>query len=502
MPSRRLAAPSRQKRRINRCICPANPYANNSDWYEPRWVRLVPGNLRMTRYPVVFVLVTAVAASIYGCSSKQPAPATASNTQAVQSVGVVVEPKQTVPVTAEPNTATPTPLTIDSAEPNQAVKVVEVPTAEPTVSQTEVDESAVCQCEDDGPLHPESNEQAERTAEPNQPSEPNQPNAPVTKPIEPNEPKTTKPEPNDVPGKKVEPNEPNNVVVADANAVTPTKVEPIVADVNDVKTPIEPNKVTPKAIVDFHDKCAAIFKEYVKDNGLVDYKTLRRKRLDLRAVLEEFNKLDRKTYESWSREDKIAFWINAYNLKMLDILAENYPIQPKSRFHSVVWGPNSIRHIEGIWTRHKFLVMDEEFTLSAVEKQFFSKEFAEPRVYLALTRASLSGPPLRNEPYYGHRLHEQLDDQARKFLANPLALKIDPDKQKVYLSALFQVTMYGQEFLNKYAIDRKFKDQEPVTRSVLNFITNYISRQDVAFLELGNYTIQYIGYNWTINDAP
>jgi len=146
--------------------------------------------------------------------------------------------------------------------------------------------------------------------------------------------------------------------------------------------------------------------------------------------------------------------------------------------------------------------MDEEFTLSAVEKQFFSKEFAEPRVYLALTRASLSGPPLRNEPYYGHRLHEQLDDQARKFLANPLAFKIDPDKQKVYLSALFQVTMYGQEFLNKYAIDRKFKDQEPATRAVLNFITNYISRQDIAFLELGNYTIQYIGYNWTINDAP
>ena len=464
------------------------------------------------RYPVVFVVLTAIAVGIHGCSSKQPAPGTPSNTQGVQPVSVAVAPKQTAPVIAEPNTATPAPQTIASPEPNQAPRVAEVPTvepnepqtqaAEPTVSQPKADEPAVCQCEDDGPVHPDPNEQAERTTEPNQPTGSREPNTPAAKPIEPNEPKTTEPEPNDVPGKKVEPNEPNNVVVADANVVTPAKVEPIVADANDVKTPIEPNKVTPKAIVDFHDKCAAIFKEYVKDNGLVDYKTLRRKRLDLRAVLEEFNKLDRKTYDSWSRQDKIAFWINAYNLKMLDIIAENYPIQPKSRFHSVVWGPNSIRHIEGIWTKHKFLVMDEEFTLSAVEKQFFSKEFAEPRVYLALTRASLSGPPLRNEPYYGHRLHEQLDDQARKFLANPLAFKIDPDKQKVYLSALFQVTMYGQEFLNKYAIDRKFKDQEPATRAVLNFITNYISRQDVAFLELGNYTIQYIGYNWTINDAP
>jgi len=108
---------------------------------------------------------------------------------------------------------------------------------------------------------------------------------------------------------------------------------------------------------------------------------------------------------------------------------------------------------------------------------------------------------LRNEPYYGHKLNKQLDDQAKKFLAGPLAFKIDKQKGKVYLSAIFQKPEYGKEFLGKYGTDKKFKGKEPETRAVLNFITNYVSEDTKTFLELGNYTVQFMAYNWTINDG-
>jgi len=263
--------------------------------------------------------------------------------------------------------------------------------------------------------------------------------------------------------------------------------------------PLKPPKAKPRPIISFHNKCADILENYVDDKGMVDYKTLKRRKTELNQLLDEFAKLDPNEYNSWPQEDKIAFWLNAYNIKMLEIVVDNYPIQ-SSRILRIFWGPDSIRHIKGIWDKYKFIVMDEEFTLKEIEQRFFRREFDEPRVFLAISYASLSSPPLRNEPYYGCRLYEQLDDQTRKFLSSPLAFRIDREKHIVHLSAIFHPTWYGKEFISKYGTDKKFKDQPPSLRAVLNFATNYISQQDVAFLEVENYSVEYINYNWRLNE--
>lgn len=255
-----------------------------------------------------------------------------------------------------------------------------------------------------------------------------------------------------------------------------------------------------ESAMSFHNKCGEIFENYVDERGIVDYKTLRRKRHELTAVLQQFNKLNPKEYKSWTKEDKIAFWINAYNLNKLGIVTDNYPITPASGFHDLYhWGPNSIRHIESQITRYKFIVMGEEFTFAGVERRFFRKEFDDPRIFFALTGACVSSPPLRNEPYFGYKLNDQLEDQAKKFLSSRLAFRIDREKEKVYLSAMFQISSYGGEFVEKYAIDSKFKGQALATRAVLNFISNYISIQDASFLEVGNYTVKFMSYDWTID---
>jgi len=233
---------------------------------------------------------------------------------------------------------------------------------------------------------------------------------------------------------------------------------------------------------------------------MVNYRQLRRNRLELAGLLNEFNDLEPDRYKSWSREDKIAFWINVYNLQKIKIVTDNYPIK-SSRILRVLWGLNDLRHIEKDITQYKFLVMDEEFTFKKIEQRFFRQEFDDPRICLALSDACLSSPPLRNEPYYGSRLDEQLDDQVRKFLSSPLAFKIDRDKNRVYLSAVFEQGRFGNEFVEKYSIDRKFKDHPPEVRAVLNFVSKYISDRDVSFLEVGNYSIHYMKYDWTINDG-
>jgi hypothetical protein len=313
---------------------------------------------------------------------------------------------------------------------------------------------------------------------------------------EPNEVEPSKAEPNEVDPAKAEPNE-VDPAKTEPNEVDPTKAEP-----NEVEHP----KPKPPTKVSFHDKCAPILKKFVNNKGMVDYRKLKLKRLELTQLLTQFARLDPNEYNSWPKEDKIAFWINAYNIKMLKIIVYNYPIKSYPLLRPFPgWGPNSIQHIDkriGGIGKQKLMVMGEEFTLSAVERLFFREKFDEPRVFFAISGACLSSPPLRNEPYYGHKLYKQLDDQTKKFLAGPHAFKINRDKQRVYLSTIFQpTTWYGKDFISKYGTDKKFKDQQPAIRAVLNFLTNYISRQDVSFLELKNYSVKYITYDWRLNDS-
>jgi hypothetical protein len=311
---------------------------------------------------------------------------------------------------------------------------------------------------------------------------------------EPNEVEITKDEPNEVELTKDEPNE------VEITIDEPNEVEITIDEPNEV----EPPKTKPPTKVAFHDKCAPIFKTFVNDKGMVDYRKLKLKRPELTQLLHEFARLDPNEYNSWPKEDKIAFWINAYNVKMLKTIVYNYPIKPY-RILLLLWGPDSIRHIDkridGI-NKQKFTVKQEEFTLQRVVEDVFRKQFDEPRVFFAISGACLSSPPLRNEPYYGHKLYKQLDDQTKRFIAGTRAFKIDKAKKTVHLSAILQpTTWYGNDFISKFGTNKKFKDQKPAIRAVLNFLSNYIPKQDVPFLEMENYSVKPIKYDWRINDS-
>jgi len=318
-----------------------------------------------------------------------------------------------------------------------------------------------------------------------------QPSQPEPKP----EPEKTEPAPSTP--KQTEPNIPEQITPE------PEKTEPEKIETPQTKT----TKTTLLSADSFNDRFTDFFDTYVNKDGLVDYYTLRRKQSVLKKLLDEFAKLNRKDYNAWSKNDKIAFWINAYNIQMIKIIIDNYPIQ-STRYHRVFWPATSIRHIKpwnmiGVkkWDEYKFLVMDEEFVLSEIKKRFFIDEFAEPKIFFALSHASLSGPLMHNKPYYGGTLQQQLDQQIKKNLSSPLALQIDRQKQVVYLSAIFEDSWDGPHFVKNYATNKKFKAQTPITRAVLNFISKYIPAHDVSFLEVGNYNVKYIKYGWRLNET-
>jgi len=312
-------------------------------------------------------------------------------------------------------------------------------------------------------------------------------------------------QPNEVEQDVSEPNEAKHPK-AESDVSEPNKAEPPEPEPPKIQHPkAEPNELKPLPRVSFHDKCADILSNFVNDKGMVDYQKLRMKRPMLKKLLREFENLDRNKYNSWPKEDKIAFWTNIYNMQMLKIIVDNYPINSSWYERVFWWPPTSVRYIDkdiGGINKQKFAVMNEEFTLARIEDRFFREEFAEPRVFFAISSASHSSPPLRNEPYYGHSLYKQLEDQVKKFLSSTkYGFRINREKKRVYLSALLDPTWYGKDFISKYATNKRFKDKAPAVRAVLNFVTKYIPKQDVFFLERENYSVRYMDYDWRLNDS-
>jgi hypothetical protein len=297
--------------------------------------------------------------------------------------------------------------------------------------------------------------------------------------------------------KQVEPNITAPVPEPNEKPAVIETPEPEPAESNLPETkPAEAEKTSPDKLCKMDSE---FLNKYVDKDGFVDYRTLIRKKPELLDLLDSFKAVSRQEYNSWSQDDKIAFWINAYNLELTKIILDNYPIQ-SSRMLRLFWPPNSIRHIKGVWDEKKFILLGEEFTLKQVEERFFVNEFGDPMVFFAISYASVSGPPLENKAYCGPDLSAQLDEQTKRFLAGPHAIKIDRQNQVVYLSSIFKSTWHGNSFLSKYGTDLKFKQQEPDVRAVLNFLIKYLPPQDVDYLETGDYTVEYLGYDWAINE--
>jgi hypothetical protein len=300
------------------------------------------------------------------------------------------------------------------------------------------------------------------------------------------------------------PVDPNGVGEDESSADVPVNAA---IESENVPTPREPNAVAAReeespAWAAFRDPYAEILSTYVREDGLVDYGSLRRRRLDLKPILAVLDELDPNVYRGWSRQEQLAFWIDACNLKMVEIIARNYPIE-SSWWLRLTWPPSDIRHIEGIWTDYRFIVMEEEFTLAEVERRFFRRHFDDPRVFLAITYACRSSPSLDRRPYLEdpNDLERRLDEQVKRFLASPEGFRIDRRNGVVRLSALFKPSWRGKEFLARYGTDKKFKSRDPETRAVLSFLTNYLPRQDVEFLEVENYALEYLNFDWRLNDT-
>jgi hypothetical protein len=240
---------------------------------------------------------------------------------------------------------------------------------------------------------------------------------------------------------------------------------------------------------------------YVQDSR-VDYTALKYGRAPLDLYLDQLAGVAVDQFAGWPEAEQIAYLINAYNAYVLETVIDHYPIEGSSFFKKLTspnrfgFPENSIRHIDGAFDRIRHEVAGTEMTLDEIEQAALLTRFNEPRVHFALVGAAVSGPPLREEAYRGERLHEQLDEQGRRFLNDPRHNRFEIERRRVHLSKIFD--WHGEDF-ERFANESGYERDSKIN-GVLNFVSRYLRDRATAFLQSGEYSVQFESYDWTLND--
>jgi hypothetical protein len=169
-----------------------------------------------------------------------------------------------------------------------------------------------------------------------------------------------------------------------------------------------------------HDKFNALLKKYVSKNGNVNYKGFKNDRILLSNYIQSLSENTPKN--DWSKEDKLAYWINAYNAMTIDFILRHYPLK-------------SIKDINNPWDKRYWKLGDKWYNLNEIEHEILRK-MNEPRIHFAIVCASVSCPKLQNEVFTASNLDEQLTNATKEFLAD--TSKNNISENNIKLSKIFQ----------------------------------------------------------------
>jgi hypothetical protein len=245
---------------------------------------------------------------------------------------------------------------------------------------------------------------------------------------------------------------------------------------------------TPSTADPLHRPFDQLLDLYVRD-GLVYYRAVRSDRARLDRYVAALGSVSSATYDGWSREQKLAFWLNAYNAFTLQTAVRNYP--PPG---------NSLRKVPGAFDKTPHRAAGRTVTLDGIEETILP-EFRDPRVYFALGRGAVDSGRLRSEAYTSARLEQQLASQTRDFLQRHNHFHVDPLSDEVAVSAIFG--WHEAEFVQAYADAPEaasFASRSPIERAILALADPVLLPSEREFVQKGQFKVVYREFDWGLND--
>lgn len=150
-----------------------------------------------------------------------------------------------------------------------------------------------------------------------------------------------------------------------------------------------------------------------------------------------------------NKEEKLAFYINAYNILALKTVVDHWPLDSIKDVGSL---------ISPVWGKPAGNIGGDTVSLDDIENKIL-RTLGEPRIHFAIVCASVSCPDLRNTPYTASTLDVQLDEQVRRFLGNPdKGLRIGKDSIEIsrifdWFAKDFKASGGIDAFIRRYRLD-------------------------------------------------
>ncbi len=204
-----------------------------------------------------------------------------------------------------------------------------------------------------------------------------------------------------------------------------------------------------------------LLKKHVSATGKVNYKNLKQEKSALETYIKTLS--DNVPADSWSKNEKFAFWINAYNALTLKTIVDNYPL-------------SSITKLDGgkTWDVKRYKLGDKTYSLNDIENNIL-RPMGDARIHFAINCAAKSCPPLLNKAFTAKELNALLESRTKKFVNDPKAnLLMKGDEIKI--SKIFD--WYGKDFYN-----------------IPDFINRYAISKVKSDVKIG-----YTEYDWSLNE--
>ena len=166
------------------------------------------------------------------------------------------------------------------------------------------------------------------------------------------------------------------------------------------------------------------------------------------------------------KNDKLAFWINVYNIAAIKVVIVN----------SI---PSSIKDagslFQPVWKKEAINVGSKIYSLGEIEHEILRK-MNQPLIHFGIVCASLSCPDLILEAYRPETVIPQLETNTKDFLQNETkGMKLNGTKKNVELTAIFK--WFKDDF--KYGVPQ--------------FVKQY------SGIDITGYKIRYMDYSWKLN---
>ncbi|UII74680.1 DUF547 domain-containing protein [Flagellimonas sp. HMM57] len=211
-----------------------------------------------------------------------------------------------------------------------------------------------------------------------------------------------------------------------------------------------------------HDSWNALLKKYVDDDGNVDYVGLKNNSTGLDGYLKQLGQ--NPPSSSWSKNERLAFYINLYNAATVKLILDNYPVQ-------------SIKDIPNRWKEEWIPLGEGTTSLNDIEHKILRK-MDEPRIHFAINCASYSCPKLLNTAFTSQNMERLLNKASVDFVNDKKRNRFE--NGQAYLSKIFK--WYKSDFTEK--------------TSLLEYINTYLDNPVNKKAK-----IDYLDYDWSLNEA-